>query len=235
MTVELQILAVTGIKEVTPDDDIAQLILDATDLYDNDCVVITQKIVSKAEGQLVAIHENENSDSNYRQLVENECRKVLRRRGSLVIAETKHGFVCANAGVDRSNVTKGYVTLLPADSDYSAHKIRENLKLKAGVEVGVVISDTFGRPWRRGVTDVGIGCAGIAALVDLRGTDDALGRKLQTTEVAVADEIAAAADLVMGKASGVPIAVLRGLDEHWFREGSVADEIIRSPSEDLFR
>jgi len=166
--------------------------------------------------------------------VESESVRILRRRGDLIISETRHGFVCANAGIDLSNVDEGWAALLPVDSDRSARRIRDALRGTRGVEVGVVISDTFGRPWRQGLTDVAIGVAGLAAVVDLRGTDDALGRELQVTEVAVADEVAAAAELVMGKSSGVPVAIVRGLDRTWFRESSTR-ELIRPPAEDLFR
>ena len=148
--------------------------------------------------------------------------RILRRRGDLIISETKHGFVCANAGIDLSNVEQGYAALLPEDTDRSARRIRDGLRGKAGVDVGVIVSDTFGRTWRRGVTDVAIGCAGIAAVVDLRGTTDALGREMQVTEVAVVDEIAAAAELVMGKSTGIPVAVVRGLEADWFRTSSIA-------------
>ncbi|MCH2431191.1 MAG: coenzyme F420-0:L-glutamate ligase, partial [Acidimicrobiales bacterium] len=168
-------------------------------------------------------------------LVERESVRILRRRGDLVIAETEHGFVCANAGVDLSNVEAGQAALLPVDSDRSARRIRDALAHRFGVDVAVVVSDTFGRPWRRGVTDVAIGCAGLRPVVDLRGTTDALGRELQVTEVAVVDEIAAAAELVMGKAAGVPVAVVRGIDPAWFGDGSVVDDVVRSPNEDLFR
>ena len=161
--------------------------------------------------------------------------RILRRRGDLVISETAGGFVCANAGVDRSNVPDGFLALLPLDADRSARRIRDGLRATAGVEVAVIVSDTFGRTWRNGVTDVALGCAGVAAVVDLRGTLDANGRPLQATEVAVADELAAAADLVMGKSSGIPAAVLRGVDPTWLRPGSVRDEIVRAPAEDLFR
>jgi len=143
--------------------------------------------------------------------------------------------VCANSGVDLSNVARGTAALLPVDSDRSARRIRDGLKAKAGVTVAVIVSDTFGRPWRRGLTDVAIGCAGIGAIVDLRGTADTYGRELQVTEVAVVDELAGAADLVMGKASGVPVAIVRGIDPSWFRQGEVKAEIVRHPSEDLFR
>ena len=161
--------------------------------------------------------------------------RILRRRGELIISETKHGFVCANAGIDLSNVARGQAALLPEDSDRSARRLRDRIRAVAGVEVAIIISDTFGRPWRRGVTDVAIGCAGIGAVVDLRGTTDSLGRELMVTEVCVVDEIAGAADLVCGKAAGVPVAVVRGVEPEWLRQGSVHDEIVRDPADDLFR
>ncbi len=232
----LEILGVEGIGEVRPGDDLAALIVAAVGpegLRNRDCVVVTQKVVSKAENRLAAVDPGD--PLSHKPLVEAESVRVLRRRGDLVISETAHGFVCANAGVDLSNVEEGFAALLPVDSDRSARRVRDRVRALCGVEVAVVISDTFGRPWRRGVTDTAIGCAGIAAVVDLRGSTDALGRELKVTEVAVADEIAAAADLVMGKSKGVPVAVVRGLDPSWFRTGSVANEIVRSPADDLFR
>jgi coenzyme F420-0:L-glutamate ligase/coenzyme F420-1:gamma-L-glutamate ligase len=171
----------------------------------------------------------------HKPLVEAESVRVLRRRGDLVISETEHGFVCANAGIDLSNVPEGRAALLPVDSDRSARRIRDALRHRLGVDVAVIVSDTFGRPWRAGVTDVAIGCAGLRPVVDLRGTTDALGRELQVTEVAVVDELAAAAELVMGKASGVPVAVIRGVDPSWFGDGSVVADVVRSPEDDLFR
>ena len=235
MSPGLEILPVAGLPEVHPGDVLAELIAGhaAGLLRDRDVVVVTQKIVSKAENRLVAVDPDD--PLSHKPLVEQESVRVLRRRGDLVISETRHGFVCANAGIDLSNVERGYAALLPVDPDRSARRIRDGLRARAGVEVGVIVSDTFGRTWRRGVTDVAIGCAGIAAVVDLRGTTDALGRELQVTEVAIADEIAAAADLVMGKSAGVPVAIVRGLDGSWFRDSSVAAEIIRRPDEDLFR
>ena len=167
--------------------------------------------------------------------MEAESVRILRRRGELIISETRHGFVCANAGIDLSNIERGWAALLPEDSDRSARRIRDGLRHRAGVEVAVIVSDTFGRPWRRGLTDVAIGCAGIRAVVDLRGTEDAQGRILQVTEVCVADEVAAAAELVMGKASGVAAAVVRGVDPAWLGDGSVRQEVVRNPAEDLFR
>ena len=231
MTGRIEVLAVAGLPEVRPGDDLAALIAGAVDLVDGDVVVVTQKVVSKAEDRLVDI----DPEVGHRPLVERESVRILRRRGDLVIAETEHGFVCANAGVDLSNVEAGQAALLPVDSDRSARRIRDALRHRFSVDVAVVVSDTFGRPWRRGVTDVAIGCAGLRPVVDLRGTTDALGRELQVTEVAVVDEIAAAAELVMGKAAGVPVAVVRGIDPAWFGDGSVGDDVVRSPDEDLFR
>ena len=234
----LSVTPLEGIGEVTRGTDLAAEVARAARdcgcaLADGDVVVVTQKIVSKAEDRLVPVDPDD--PLSHKPLVERESVRVLRRRGDLVISETAHGFVCANAGIDLSNVERGYAALLPVDSDRSARRIRDGLRHRAGVEVGVVVSDTFGRPWRRGVTDVAIGCAGVAGVVDLRGTADALGREMQVTEVAVVDEIAAAAELVMGKSTGIPVAVVRGVDPAWLRTGSVADEIVRSPRDDLFR
>jgi len=235
------VLPVPGIGEVMPGADVAALIAEAVgparpggpELRGGDVVVVTQKIVSKAEGKLVAV-DHADADAKLA-LVVRESVRVLRRRGDLVISETRHGFVCANAGVDLSNVADGTAALLPDDPDRSARRIRAGLLNALGVDVGVVVSDTFGRPWRRGVTDVAIGCAGVAAVVDLRGTLDAGGRELIATEVCVADEIASAAELVMGKDRGVPVAVVRGVPATWLRPASVRAEVIRPPDEDLFR
>ncbi len=237
----LQIVPLEGIGDIHRHDDLAQLILGAADgsaphrpsLHDGDVLVVTQKIVSKAEGAMAEIDPAD--PLSHKPLVERESVRVLRRRGELVISETRHGFVCANAGIDLSNVDRGWCALLPEDSDRSARRIRDRVRALGGVEVAVIVSDTFGRPWRRGVTDVAIGSAGIGPILDLRGSTDALGRELVVTEVAIVDEIAAAADLVMGKATGVPVAVVRGVDASWLRVGSVADEIVRDPADDLFR
>ena len=233
MTRALAVIPVSGIGEVGPGDDVAGLIAAHVELEDGDVVVVTQKIVSKSERRLVEVEGDE--ETARMRIIEGESVRILRRRDQLVISETRHGFVCANAGVDFSNVDAGWAALLPEDPDRSARRIRDALRAVTGRHVGVVVSDTFGRPWRRGVTDVAIGAAGVAAVVDLRGSPDANGRTLQATEVCVADEIAAAADLVMGKADGVPVAVVRGVDPAWLRQGSVAVEIVRPPGEDLFR
>jgi len=230
---QLTVLGVEGIGDVQPGADIAALIATNTELHDGDVVVVTQKIVSKAEGMLEAVDPHD--PLSHKDLVERESVRVLRRRGDLVISETKHGFVCANAGIDLSNVERGYAALLPEDSDRSARRIRDGLRAKAGVEVAVIISDTFGRTWRRGLTDVAIGCAGIGAILDLRGSTDTYGREMLVTEVAVVDELASAAELVMGKATGVPVAIVRGVPNEWLRRGEVRGEIVRAPEEDLFR
>jgi coenzyme F420-0:L-glutamate ligase/coenzyme F420-1:gamma-L-glutamate ligase len=230
----ISLLPVHGIGEVVPGDVLAEVILAADPgLEAGDVLVVTQKVVSKAEGRLAAVDPDDPLD--HKRLVLAEARRVLRRRGDLLITETRHGFVCANSGIDLSNVAIGQAALLPVDSDRSARRIRDGVRARTGIEVGVIISDTFGRTWRKGLTDVALGTAGIAAVVDLRGTVDAQGRELQVTEVCVADELAGAAELVMGKASGVPVAIVRGVDPSWLRESSVAAEIVRDPAEDLFR
>src|SRR5207247_6724623 len=193
-----------------------------------DCPVVTQKVVSKAEERLVELDPGD-LDAR-RRLVEAESVRILRRRGDLIISETRHGFVCANAGVDLSNVDDGWAALLPVDGDRSARRIRDGVRAAAGVEVAVVVSDTFGRPWRHGLVDVAIGVAGLAAVVDLRGSEDDRGRALPVTAVAIADDGAPAADLVMGKAKGIPAALVRGLDAAWLRDSSVG-ELIRPPGD----
>lgn len=229
----LTVFAVTGIPEVGRGDAVGELVADRAVLEDGDVVVVTQKIVSKSEGRVVACDPGDPTAK--RRLAESEAVRVLRRRGELLVTETRHGFVCASSGVDLSNVDEGFAVLLPVDPDRSARRIRDQIRARSGVVVGVVVSDTFGRAWRRGLTDVAIGCAGIAAVVDLRGTPDAHGRELAVTEVCVADEIAGAAELVMGKSAGLPVAVVRGVDPAWLRDASVREEVVRPYGEDLFR
>lgn len=230
----LHIEPIEGIPEVHAGDDLAGLIAAAAPgLVDGDVLVVTQKVVSKAEGAMARIDPDD--PLGHKALVEAQSARVVRRRGDLIISETRHGFVCANAGVDLSNVDDGWAALLPEDSDRSARRIRDGLRARLGVEVAVIVSDTFGRPWRRGLTDVAIGCAGIRAVVDLRGTEDSRGRVLQVTEVCVVDELAAAAELVMGKASGIAAAVIRGVDPSWLGRGEVRAEVVRPAQEDLFR
>ena len=233
----LTVFPVEGVPEVGPGDVLAELLVAAvrergTPFEPRDCVVVTQKVVSKAEGRVVQLDAGD-LDAR-RALIESESVRVLRRRDELVISETRHGFVCANAGIDLSNVHEGEAALLPVDPDRSARRVRDGIQALAGVDVAVIVSDTFGRAWRVGLTDVAIGVSGIAAVVDLRGQFDSHGRELQVTEIALADEIASAAELVKGKAANVPAVVVRGLDAAWFREGS-ARELVRPPAEDLFR
>ncbi len=221
-----------GIPEITEGADLTGAILAGCDraeleVANGDIFVVTHKVVSKAEGRTAAIL----SDADYRELIAEEAVDIIRRRGDLVITRTRHGFVCANAAVDRSNTPGGRAVLLPVDPDRSAHRIRLGLERATEKRLGVLITDTFGRAWRRGQTDVAIGISGIVSVLDLRGTTDHEGRELTATEVAVADEIAGAADLVMGKASRIPVALVRGAD--LLGEGRVSD-LVRDPQEDLF-
>ena len=234
----LTIIPIHGIGEIREGNDLGRTIAEAAQageagLESGDVLVVTQKVVSKAEGAMVDVDPSD--PLSHKPIVERESVRVLRRRGELIISETKHGFVCANAGIDLSNVDRGTAALLPDDSDRSARRIRDRIRGLYQTEVAVIISDTFGRPWRRGLTDVAIGCAGIGAILDLKGTNAALGRELMVTEVCVVDELAGAADLVCGKSEGVPVAIIRGVDANWLRDSSVSDEIIRDPAEDLFR
>lgn len=231
----VQLIPVEGIGDIAAGDDLASIILNAiraggTLLEDGDVLVVTHKVVSKAEG---AVKTGVEADRDYRRIVEQEAVSIVRRRGDLVIAETRHGFVCANAGVDRSNAVVGTVVLLPRDPDRSAHKLRSKLERQTGATLGVIITDTFGRAWRRGVVDFAIGISGVPALIDYRGRPDMYGRVMEVTEVGVADEIAAAADLVMGKSDGIPVAIVRGLDLP--AQNGRASDLVRPPEEDLFR
>lgn len=232
MTIEVHPLL--GIGRVDPGDDVASVLLPALGEVGprtGDVLVVTHKIVSKAEGAVRDIVGDE--EVFKRQLVEEISRSIVRRRGDLIIAETKHGFVCANAGVDRSNADPGTMILLPDDPDRSAHRIRARLQQSLGLDLPVIISDTFGRPWRRGLTDVAIGVSGLAPILDLVGTTDWAGRELDVTEVAVADELASAADLVMGKADGIPAALIRGYEGP--RGEGRGSDLVRPVDEDLFR
>jgi coenzyme F420-0:L-glutamate ligase/coenzyme F420-1:gamma-L-glutamate ligase len=224
----------TGIGPVHPGDELTDILINAIAPLipvSGDVLVVTHKIVSKAEGRVVTIEGDEQEFK--RKLVESEAVSVVRRRGNLIIAETEHGFICANAGVDRSNAEPGTMILLPEDPDRSAHRIRVRLEHNFGIDISVIISDTFGRPWRRGLTDIAIGVSGLEAVIDLRGTNDWIGRELEVTEIAVADELAAAADLVMGKADGIPAALIRGyLGPRGEGRGS---DLVRAPEEDMFR
>jgi coenzyme F420-0:L-glutamate ligase/coenzyme F420-1:gamma-L-glutamate ligase len=227
-----EIFGVEGLPEIEPGADLATLIADHSSVRDGDVVVVTSKIVSKAENRLVEVDPAEREEAR-RLWAEREARRVVARRGDLIVAETEHGFVCAAAGVDGSNVAPDRLALLPLDPDGSASRLRNGLKAR-GADVGVVVTDTFGRAWRAGQTNVAIGVSGLQPLRDHRGEKDIFGTLLEATVIAVADEVAAAAELVMGKNEGVPVAIVRGLPSEWFGFGSGKD-LIRSPDEDLFR
>jgi coenzyme F420-0:L-glutamate ligase/coenzyme F420-1:gamma-L-glutamate ligase len=234
---ELRVIPVHGVGAVGEGDDLVTLLLDALGaagetLVHHDLVVVTSKVVSKSEGQVVAF---DGTDEHKVALIERESVRVLRRRGTLRITETTHGFINANAGIDLSNTERGTAVLLPKDPDRSARRFRAEVRRRCDVEVAVVVSDTFGRTWRNGVTDVALGSAGLKPVLDLRGTTDANGRLLEATEVAIVDEVAGAANLVLGKAQGTPFALLRGLDDSYFGEGSVGEDVVRSANDDLFR
>ncbi len=247
---ELRIIGLEGLPEVGAGDDLGALIEAAiqgqdVSLVSGDVVVVTQKIVSKAEGRIVNLDDVRPSERAARiaketekdprlvELILRESRRIVRQAGPVLITETRHGFVCANAGIDGSNVGEGMVSLLPEDPDRSAAQIRARLKELAGVDVAVVISDTFGRPWREGHTNVAVGVAGMAAFEDYVGQTDPHGVELRVSTLAVADELAAAAELVMGKLSRVPVAIVRGYD-YPKGDGSARD-MVRPPERDLFR
>uniref|UniRef100_A0AAU2JPT4 Bifunctional F420 biosynthesis protein FbiB n=1 Tax=Streptomyces sp. NBC_00049 TaxID=2903617 RepID=A0AAU2JPT4_9ACTN len=223
-----QVRALHGMPEVRPGDDLAVLIAAAApNLRDGDILLVTSKIVSKAEGRIVHADSREEA-------IDAETVRVVARRGPLRIVENRQGLVMAAAGVDASNTAPGTVLLLPEDPDASAAAIRAGLRDSMRVDVGVIVTDTFGRPWRTGLTDVAIGSAGVRVLDDLRGGTDAHGNPLSATIVATADELAAAGDLIKGKATGLPVAVVRGL-EHLVGDGSTARDLVRSPADDMFR
>src|SRR3954451_6194160 len=226
---EISVLPVTGLPEVTAGTDLAALIAGAVpDLRDGDILAITSKIVSKAEGRVVTASRNE--------AIEAETVRVVARRGATTIAQTRHGLVLAAAGVDESNTAPGTVVLLPQDPDDSARRLRKALRQRTSRSVGVIVTDTMGRPWRAGQTDNAIGAAGILPVVDHRGETDTFGNLLEVTVAAVADEIAAAADLVKGKSRHVPVALVRGLAGLVTEpDGQGAGGLIRPADEDMFR
>jgi coenzyme F420-0:L-glutamate ligase/coenzyme F420-1:gamma-L-glutamate ligase len=242
---QVELIPVEGLPEVRPGDDVGMLIAERSSLHSGDVVVVAQKVVSKAEGRIVRIDDVKASeeaiaiaarliakpDPRMVQVVLDESVRVL-RSDRVLITETRHGYVCANAGVDHSNVGRGVVTLLPVDPDASANRLCERLRELTGAEVGVIVSDTFGRPWRLGIVNVALGVAGAPALVDLRGTRDDQGEPLHATVIAIADEMAAAAGLVMRKTARTPAVVVRGLSLTGAGSGR---DLIRPPSEDLFR
>jgi coenzyme F420-0:L-glutamate ligase/coenzyme F420-1:gamma-L-glutamate ligase len=239
----IEIHPVEGLPEIGAGDDLAALIAARAELRDGDVVVVAQKAVSKAERRVVLLVDVEPSgrarelaadeDPRRIEVILRESARLVRTRPPLLIAETHHGFVCASAGVDASNAPEpDSVVLLPVDPDASAERLRSRLRELAGVEVGVIVSDSFGRPFRQGTTDVALGAAGIEALRDLRGTRDGAGYELRSTKIAVADEIAGAAQLVMGKAEGVPVAVVRGAD---VAGGGRGADLLMPRDRDLFR
>ncbi|WFE24941.1 coenzyme F420-0:L-glutamate ligase [Solwaraspora sp. WMMD791] len=240
----LEILPVTGIGEVRPGDDLADVIADAAPwLRDGDVLVVTSKIVSKAEGRLVALPADEPDRSRVRaDLLDAETAEVVAERGPTRIARTRHGFVMAAAGIDNSNVASTHLVLLPVDPDHSARRLRRALRARRGWDVAVIVSDTMGRPWRNGLTDVALGAAGIDPVRDYRGLTDPYGNELRLTQVAVVDELASAGDLVKGKAEQVPVAVVRGYPWHRGEAAEQADDdgpgvrpLIREPGQDMFR
>jgi coenzyme F420-0:L-glutamate ligase/coenzyme F420-1:gamma-L-glutamate ligase len=239
----ISIRPVEGLPEIGEGDDLAELIAERAELEDGDVLVVAQKAVSKAEGRVVRLADVEPSerarelagqeDARRHEVILRESARIVRSRPPLVISETRHGFVCASAGVDSSNApVRETVVLLPLDPDTSAARLRERLRELAGAEVGVIVSDSFGRAWRQGTTDVAIGAAGVRPLLDLKGTRDRVGYELHATVIAVADELAGAAELVLGKTDGVPAAVIRGVDA---RGEGTASELVMPAERDLFR
>jgi coenzyme F420-0:L-glutamate ligase/coenzyme F420-1:gamma-L-glutamate ligase len=240
---ELRVIPVEGLPEVREGDDVAAQIAAVAELQDRDVVVVAHKVVSKAEGRVVRLDEIEPSaqalylaadeDPRRLEVILRESARIVRTRPPLVIAETRHGFVCASAGVDASNASEpDTLVLLPEDPDASAVRLRDRLRGLTGADVVVIVSDSFGRAWRHGTTDVAIGCAGLAPLLDLQGERDATGYELHATVIAVADELAGAAELVRGKLNRVPVAVIRGFEPSG--EGT-ARELVIPPERDLFR
>jgi coenzyme F420-0:L-glutamate ligase/coenzyme F420-1:gamma-L-glutamate ligase len=246
----IQVIGIEGFPEVQPGDDLVGLLLQAMTasvlkLQDSDILVITQKIVSKAEGRLVALNEiapsafaltiaaQTGKDPRFVEVILRETKRIVRMDREVLIVETHHGFVCANAGVDHSNVGGDRVSMLPANPDASADQIRKEIKKRTDSDVAVIISDTFGRPWREGLTEVALGVAGLHPLIDYRGTKDPHGFTLRGTIVAIADELACAAGLVCGKTEGIPVALIRGF-RYAAGEGS-GKMLIRSAEKDLFR
>lgn len=227
ITREMHVIPIHGIPEIQKGDDLGELIVRCgPGLMDDDVVVVAQKVISKAEGRTIPADDR-------RAAAEAESQRILRRSGQMIISETHHGFVCANAGVDASNVVPGSMTLLPLDPDLSARRLRSRLEHLVHVDVGVIISDTFGRAWRLGQTNVAIGVAGLDPFTDYRGQTDEHGNELSATRICTADELAGAAELVMGKSTGTCAAIVRGAPTR--RQRGSARAIIRPPAEDLFR
>jgi coenzyme F420-0:L-glutamate ligase/coenzyme F420-1:gamma-L-glutamate ligase len=228
----VKIIPIIGLPEFKKNDNLIQ-ILDVAfgdikeKFMENDVLVITQKIISKIEDRAIDLEVNDISE-----VLKNESTEILRKRGETVIARTKHGFICANAGIDKSNIDKGYALLLPEDPDKTARALRHKISAEYGVNIAVIISDTFGRAWRKGQTNVAIGCSGIEPLSSYIGTTDSFGNDLMATEIAIIDELAAASELVMNKVDEVPVAIIRGYSYNFSEKG--VNEIIRDADEDFF-
>lgn len=241
----MQIIPIHIEKEIESSDDISKLIINSTDLNDGDIIVIAQKIISKQEGRIIdlssvtpsllaeGISSQYHKDPRIVELILSESKRIVRMKNQIIIVQTNHGFICANAGVDESNVKNGYAILLPVDSDMSAKIIREKIKSNTDKNVAIIISDTFGRPFRMGQTNCAIGISGLSPLLDYAGTLDSFGKILRVTEIAVADEFSAAAELVMGKTLKCPVAIIR---DYSFNFGDhEISELIRPETEDLFK
>ena len=241
----LQVIPVKFQKEVEPNDDLVDLILESFEINDDDIFVFSQKIISKNEDRILrlssvnpslladGIASSYGKDPRLVELILSESKRIVRMENGVIIVETKHGFVCANAGIDESNVEDGYATLLPNDPDRSANLLKEKIKQKTGKDVAVIISDTFGRPFRLGQTDVAIGIAGLEPILDYNGKPDTFGKIMQVTAIAVADEICSASELVMGKIQKCPIAVIRNYN--FSSSTAKIQEMLRSDHDDLFR
>ena len=241
----MQIIPIPFEKEITVDDDVSELILSSGNVLDGDIIVIAQKIISKQEGRIVelssvspsllsqGISSQYGKDPNIVELILSESKRIVRMKNGVIIVETHNGFICANAGIDESNVVDGFATLLPLNSDTSAQIIRANIFKKTGKNVAVIISDTFGRPFRMGQTNFAIGISGLNPILDYAGTLDSFKRILRVTAIAVADELSASAELVMEKAKKCPVAIIRDYSFN-FGENKIND-LIRPENEDIFR
>lgn len=226
---KIEIIPVTGLPEFKSNDDLVEILSNTLNesLVENDILVITQKIISKIENRTVNLQ-----DKDFSEVLKDEATQIIRKRGETVIARTKHGFICANAGIDKSNIEQGYALLLPEDPDKTAYKIRKQIFVRNSINVAVIISDTFGRAWRKGQTNVAIGCSGIEPMVSYIGTTDSFGNDLMATEIAIVDELASASELVMNKIDEIPIAIIRGYSYENSDKG--IKEIIRADDEDFF-
>ena len=241
----MQIIPIHIEKEIGPDDNIAELIIDSEEIHNGDILVVAQKIISKQEGRIVELSSvvpsllAEGISSEYKknpriiELILNESKQIIRMEHGILIVETKNGLICANAGIDESNVKNGFATLLPLNSDESAENIRKEILKKINKSVSVIIADTFGRPFRMGQTNCAIGISGMSPILDYAGTKDSFEKTLRITAIAIADELCSAAELVMKKATNCPVAVIRGYD--FKNEHSSIRDLIRPQSEDLFR